>query len=274
MFQHSLLTSGERATHTLSIYTIGDGKGGEGVPYGLGLQWQRELQGNILSGEHPTSSALVLLEHSPPVYTLGRRAKVEHIVGDVDEGGGRLRARCVAADADTCVGVIQVEGEQAEIHRIERGGEVTWHGPGQLVGYSIVDLAIAPMKKDLHWYLRQIEEVLIRSLARLGIEATRHPEYTGVWVDHGGPAKIAAVGLSVSKWVTMHGFAINVRPDLAAFHIVPCGISFDETGRKVVSISIMGGVHKRRRHARNRRGGILPVFSIAASTAIDGPPCG
>ena len=187
----------------LMVYEAGS------VPYGDSLAWQRRLQSQVLSGTHPHT--LLMLEHDPPVYTLGRRASVDHIVGNVVEGE-RLSQRGVACADDTMVGTIEAPGmERADIHRIERGGEVTWHGPGQLVGYSIVDLGAAGMKKDLHWYLRQIEEVVIRSLAELHIEATRHPEYTGVWVDHDGPAKIAAVGLSVSKQVGYDARFCNQR---------------------------------------------------------------
>ena len=207
-----------------------------GIPYASGLAWQRKLQNDVLSGRH-SEHALLLLEHDPPVYTLGRRASLDHILFDVDSQreGIALHSRSVATGSDTCLGTATILGECAEIHRVERGGEVTWHGPGQLVGYSILNLAKAPLKQDLHWYLRQIEEVVIRSLGAVGInDAARHPEYTGVWV---GDSKVAAVGLSVSKWVTMHGFAINVNPDLGAFRrIVPCGISKEDTGKNVSSV--------------------------------------
>ena len=123
----------------LMVYEAGS------VPYGDSLAWQRRLQSQVLSGTHPHT--LLMLEHDPPVYTLGRRASVDHIVGNVVEGE-RLSQRGVACADDTMVGTIEAPGmERADIHRIERGGEVTWHGPGQLVGYSIVDLGAAGMKK-------------------------------------------------------------------------------------------------------------------------------
>ena len=142
--------------------------------------------------------SLLLLEHAS-VYTLGRRATLAN-----------LRFDATAADCPHA------------IHRVERGGEVTWHGPGQLVGYPILDLTREPHRKDLNWYLRRIEATLIDTLGHYGVEAVRDDAGTGVWV---GDAKIAAMGLSASRWVTMHGFALNVEPDMASFgRIVPCGI--------------------------------------------------
>jgi lipoyl(octanoyl) transferase len=148
---------------------------------------------------------LFLLEH-PPVITLGRNARE----GDVLAAGGRLAALGVSLETTN------------------RGGQVTYHGPGQLVGYPVIDLT--PDRRDVARYLRDLEEVLIRTLSRLGIEGTRQPGWTGVWV---GDAKIAAIGVHLSRWVTTHGFALNVTTDLAHFDlIVPCGI----TTRGVTSI--------------------------------------
>jgi lipoate-protein ligase B len=119
------------------------------------------------------------------------------------------------------------------IYRIDRGGEVTFHGPGQLVVYPLLDLKRCPMLQDLHWYLRQIEQVIIDTLHDdYDIPTTRDPDHTGVWYQNekggiGRSAKIAAVGVSASRWVTTHGFALNVRPTLQYFdasYIVPCGI--------------------------------------------------
>eukprot|EP00190_Bangiopsis_sp_CCMP1999_P006366 CAMPEP_0198724342 /NCGR_PEP_ID=MMETSP1475-20131203/1830_1 /TAXON_ID= ORGANISM="Unidentified sp., Strain CCMP1999" /NCGR_SAMPLE_ID=MMETSP1475 /ASSEMBLY_ACC=CAM_ASM_001111 /LENGTH=206 /DNA_ID=CAMNT_0044485841 /DNA_START=171 /DNA_END=791 /DNA_ORIENTATION=+ len=141
------------------------------------------------------ADVLVLLEHEP-VYTLGSGATLEHVKFDV------TRPPC-------------------DLFRIERGGEVTYHGPGQLVGYPIVQLR--HHKKDLRWYMRSLEQVIINTLAHYGVEGTRKEGLTGVW--H-GDRKLAAIGVAASKWVTMHGFAINVRTDLAPFNeIVPCGIA-------------------------------------------------
>ena len=137
---------------------------------------------------------LILLEH-PPVYTLGLGSKLEFLKFDPSQ-------------------------TQPELHRIERGGEVTYHCPGQLVGYPILNLR--RHQQDLHWYLRQLEEVLLRVLEVLGLEGSRVPGMTGVWVDG---CKVGAIGIKVSRWITMHGFALNVCPDLAGFgQIVPCGI--------------------------------------------------
>jgi lipoyl(octanoyl) transferase len=109
----------------------------------------------------------------------------------------------------------------------DRGGDITYHGPGQLVGYPIFNLQAPPHSPDLHAYLRKIEEGLIRALEAFGVTAGRFPGYTGVWVglDSPHPEKVAAIGIRASRWVTMHGFALNVAPNLAHFDlIVPCGI--------------------------------------------------
>jgi lipoate-protein ligase B len=140
---------------------------------------------------------LLLVEHESTV-TLGRGSRAESLPLSAEE----LRRR----------GLTVVE--------IERGGDVTWHGPGQLVGYPILDLTTH--RPDLHWYLRQVEEALIRALARLEIPAERNPGLTGVWTRG---RKIASIGIHVRRWVTTHGFALNVLNDLSGFAlIVPCGI--------------------------------------------------
>jgi lipoyl(octanoyl) transferase len=140
---------------------------------------------------------LLLLEH-PPVITLGRSANASHLLAPADV----LAARGV------------------EVFEVERGGDVTFHGPGQLVGYPIIDLG--RHRQDLHWYLRQLEEALIRTLAEFGVAAERRPALTGVWT---GGRKIASIGVHARNWVTWHGFALNVTTDLAWFDsIVPCGI--------------------------------------------------
>jgi lipoyl(octanoyl) transferase len=140
---------------------------------------------------------LLLLEHDP-VITLGRNAAEADVLG----GPERLGALGIA------------------VERTNRGGRVTYHGPGQLVGYPILNLS--PDRRDVARYLRDLEEVLIRTLRHHGIAAGRSPGWTGVWV---GNEKIAAIGVHLSRWVTTHGFALNVHTDLAAFGlIVPCGI--------------------------------------------------
>lgn len=162
------------------------------VPYADALAWQRDLAQARIDGRL-THDVLLLLEH-PTVVTLGRNAHANNVL----------------------------EQQGVEVFEIERGGDVTLHGPGQLVGYPIVDLT--RYKPDLHWYLRTLEQALIEALARLGIGATRNPGYTGVWT--GGGRKIASIGIHVKQWVTWHGFALNVTNDLAEFErIVPCGIS-------------------------------------------------
>lgn len=141
---------------------------------------------------------LLLLTEHDHVFTLGTSGEMDHVLAGPDE----LRER------------------GAEVYEIDRGGDVTYHGPGQLVGYPILDLHGYYL--DLHRYLRDLEEVLIRTLAEYGIGAGREPEFTGVWV---GGNKIAALGVKASRWVTMHGFALNVNTDLTYFdRIIPCGI--------------------------------------------------
>ncbi|HYW19914.1 MAG TPA: lipoyl(octanoyl) transferase LipB [Nodularia sp. (in: cyanobacteria)] len=158
------------------------------------LLWQRSLlQERIL--QPSLDDVLILLEH-PPVYTLGQGSNPEFIKFDPNNS-------------------------KFDVHRVERGGEVTYHCPGQVVGYPILNLQY--YRKDLHWYLRQLEEVLIRVLAVYGLTGDRLPGFTGVWLEG---RKVAAIGIKVSRWITMHGFAFNVCPDMAGFqHIIPCGIA-------------------------------------------------
>lgn len=165
------------------------------VDYGEALDLQRRLASARLRGE--VGDSLLLLEH-PPVITLGRGATREHL--RLDEG--LLRERGI------------------EVREIERGGDVTFHGPGQLVGYPIFDLT--GFGKDLHLFMRKLEDVLIRVVRGSGIHGERRAGQTGVWVDK---AKIASIGVHVSRWVSRHGFALNVSTDLSAFDlIVPCGL--------------------------------------------------
>ena len=139
---------------------------------------------------------LLLLEH-PPVITLGRRGDESNIVAS-----NELLAR---------LGI--------EVHRVERGGDVTYHGPGQLVGYPILDLR--GHRQDVGWYMRSLEEVLIRALSDFGVEAGRLEGRIGVWI---GDKNIAALGARIEEWITYHGFALNVCPDLSHFDlIIPCG---------------------------------------------------
>jgi lipoate-protein ligase B len=165
-------------------------------PYSEVLDLQRELARARIAGEL-AQDVLLLVEH-PPVVTLGRSARERHLVVP----RGALAARGV------------------ELYEVERGGDVTFHGPGQLVGYPIVDLR--RHKQDLHWYLRQLEEAIIRAVARYGVVGERNPTYTGVWT---GGRKLASIGVHARDWVTWHGFALNVSTDLSFFDlIIPCGI--------------------------------------------------
>lgn len=166
------------------------------MAYGEALELQRTLAAERISGAIP-QDLLLVLEH-PPVVTLGRSAKKGHLVASPDY----LRSRGV------------------EVFEVERGGDVTFHGPGQLVGYPIFDLR--RHKPDLHWYLRQVEQSLIDALGEYGIGAERNSGFTGVWTRG---KKIASIGVHVRDWVTWHGFALNVTTDLSYFDlIVPCGI--------------------------------------------------
>jgi lipoyl(octanoyl) transferase len=165
------------------------------VGYAAGLELQRQRVAQRKAGEIPDT--LLLLEH-PHVYTLGRNAREGNLLVS--------RERLAALGA--------------EIFETDRGGDVTYHGPGQLVGYPILDLT--RHRRDLAWYMRSLEEVFVRAAGDFGIEAARLPGCPGVWV---GNAKLVAMGVHVSRWVTSHGFAFNVSTDLGYFnHIVPCGL--------------------------------------------------
>jgi lipoyl(octanoyl) transferase len=160
------------------------------------LELQRDLCRRRIGGDL-ADDLLLLVEHAP-VVTLGRGTRASSLPTPVSH----LRHRGI------------------EVHEVERGGDVTYHGPGQLVGYPILDLR--RHREDLHWYLRQLEAVLIHALGRLGVEADRRPGLTGVWTRG---RKIASIGIHVKQWVTFHGFALNVNTNLSAFDlIVPCGI--------------------------------------------------
>ena len=160
----------------------------------------------------PTSNYLLFCEH-PPVYTLGKSGHEAHLLAD---------------DA-----FLKTIG--ATYHKINRGGDITFHGPGQLVGYPILDLD--NFFTDIHRYMRLLEEAIIQTLVHYGLDAGRIPGLTGVWLDHAPdsqrPRKICALGVKASRWVTMHGFALNINTDLSYFsHIVPCGI----VGKAVTSM--------------------------------------
>ena len=155
------------------------------------LSLQKKLQKQRIAGN--TQDTLILVEHEP-VYTLGKNANKHHL--------------------------LQSRDKSVEVHKIERGGDVTFHGPGQLVGYPILDLR--NYKKSVSWYMRTLEELTIRVLKEFDIKGSRIKGLTGVWVEN---KKIAAQGVRISRWVTMHGFSINVCPQLSYYDgIIPCGI--------------------------------------------------
>ena len=158
------------------------------VDYALALTRQERLAADIAAGR--AAETLLLLEH-PPVYTIGRGGDAAHLLDP-----------------------------QAQVLRVDRGGDITWHGPGQVVGYPLVHLG--RRGRDLHHWLCLLEELLIRTLAAFAVPAGRRAGMTGVWSERG---KIGFVGVGVRRWVSLHGFSLNVCPDLAAFDsIVPCGI--------------------------------------------------
>lgn len=178
--------------------------------YAAALALQQELVAARKADAVPDT--LLLLEH-PPVITLGRAANRANVLADEE-----TRAR-----------------RGVELFETGRGGDVTYHGPGQLVGYPIINLA--PDRCDVRRYVRDLEEVLIRTVADFGVMAERITGLTGVWV---GGEKLAAIGVRISRWVTMHGFAFNVTTDLDYFSlIVPCGI----TGYGITSLEKLTGRH-------------------------------
>ena len=178
------------------------------VPYDDGFRIQESAVERLRSGDAPEQ--LLLLEH-PHVFTLGRGADRSNILADRQ----------------------QLESNSVGVHETGRGGDVTYHGPGQLVGYPIINLK--PDRCDVHRYVRDIEEVLIRTIAEFGVTGTRIAGLTGVWV---GNEKIGAIGVRIARWITSHGFALNVNTDLSYFKmIVPCGI----TDKGVTSISRLLG---------------------------------
>jgi len=182
------------------------------IDYQQAWDLQRVTHARVADG---ATMELLLCSH-PPVYTLGRQTRDAHLPME--------RAR--------------LEALGAQVVDIDRGGSVTFHGPGQIIGYPIFDLARLRCGQDLHLFLRGLEESLIRALASVGILCFRVPGKTGVWTNScvrvseapegrgSSPAKIAAIGLKCSRWVTMHGFALNVTQDLVWFnHVVPCGLT-------------------------------------------------
>ena len=160
-------------------------------PYQEVWDYQKEIQAKRIAGE--IEDTLLMVEHEP-VYTLGKNANENHL--------------------------LQSRDQSVDVFNIERGGDITFHGPGQLVGYPILDLS--NYKKSVSWYMRTLEKIIIDTVSEFGIEAKRIEGLTGVWV---GDEKIAALGVRIRRWVTMHGFSINVNTDLTFYDgIIPCGI--------------------------------------------------
>ena len=160
-------------------------------PYQEVWAYQKEIQAKRIAGE--IEDTFLMVEHEP-VYTLGKNANENHL--------------------------LQSRDQSVDVFNIERGGDITFHGPGQLVGYPILDLS--NYKKSISWYMRTLEQIIIDTVSEFGIEAKRIEGLTGVWV---GDEKIAALGVRIRRWVTMHGFSINVNTDLTFYDgIIPCGI--------------------------------------------------
>ncbi|MFQ5874317.1 MAG: lipoyl(octanoyl) transferase LipB [Dehalococcoidia bacterium] len=166
--------------------------------------WQARLEGKL-------DDLLIFTEHHP-TYTIGRGGDEAHLLAEEEE----------------------LRGKGVTLYRIDRGGDITYHGPGQLVGYPILDLSA--LYKDIHRYLRELEKALIMTMTDFGLEARQVPGLTGVWVKE---RKLASIGIRVSRWVTMHGFALNVATDMAFFRdIIPCGI----WGKEMTSMAELLGV--------------------------------
>lgn len=178
-------TGGQVSTLPFTVLDLGF------CPYREAWDLQKQIHSQRLRGD--CGDILILVEHEP-VYTLGRNADPRHLLA------GRH--------------------PEIKVYQVERGGDVTYHGPGQLVAYPIFDLH--GYRLSISWFMHSLEEVLIRTLAEFGITAGRKPDLTGVWVED---AKIAALGVRLSRWVSMHGLALNVNPDLSLYDgIIPCGI--------------------------------------------------
>jgi len=210
------------------------------LEYTTAWKLQQAMVEDRLAGRRPDT--LLLLEHEP-VFTIGRTGQDAHWHGSE----AALRGRGYA------------------VHRVERGGSVTFHGPGQIVGYPI--LRLDSFCSGPRTYMRKLEEVLIRTLAEWGLEGRRLDKRTGVWVGPEPGAKIAAMGVRIIRGVTMHGFALNVTVDLAPFaHIVPCGIA----GCQVTSMAALLGRPVDRQQVRRRIGDVFAeVFGLHWTDRLD-----
>jgi lipoyl(octanoyl) transferase len=261
---YSLSLTTSTTTSTVKIHS--SLTGGECMDYAKSWAWQQTLLNRRLEarreGEDCANDDCVLVLEHTPVYTLGRGANENNLTFLKEEteynqivraklsrtargpGSARLAIdrrhtqkqnvpleQAVEVLSKSASPVLAPNG--APIFRVERGGEVTFHGPSQLVVYPLLDLRRPPFQQDLHWYLRMVEEVIIKTLAEYQIDSGRDQDNTGVWV---GDYKVAAVGVAASKWITTHGFALNVSPDLSFFDaslMLPCGIE----GKGVTSIA-------------------------------------
>ncbi|MFA6597679.1 MAG: lipoyl(octanoyl) transferase LipB [Ignavibacteriaceae bacterium] len=174
------------------------------IDYEEAWEFQHELL--QLRKEKKITDVFLLLEH-PHTYTLGKTADKKNLIGNKT----------------------YLEENKISVFEIDRGGDITYHGPGQIVGYPIINLN--EWHNDTHKYLRALEEVIILTCKEYGLETGRNPKYTGVWIEN---RKIAAIGIKISNWISMHGFAFNVNTDLQLFNgIIPCGI----TNKEVTSLA-------------------------------------
>ena len=234
------------------------------IDYTACWKLQNELAAARLKGD--IEDTLLLLEH-PPTITLGRSAKTAHLLASEN--------------------ALQAAG--VEVVEVDRGGDITYHGPGQLVGYPIFDLR--NHGQDLHLFLRLMEEVLIRSLSAFGLEGRRFAPHTGVWIDK---RKIAAIGIKVGRWISTHGFALNVDPDMSHFElIIPCGIRdypvtsvSAELGRRVktqdiaspVTNSFRAVIRGSANHCTDQPANLSPLSRAIMDSAVeigkDGALCG
>ena len=171
------------------------------IGYNQAWKWQKSLMDLLHSEGDQSPHRLIILEH-PSIYTLGRGGSLDHLIN---------------------------KNENTDIIRVERGGEITWHGPGQLVMYPILNLKQQPLRKDLHWLVNNLEQVVIDTLdLSYNIKSQRSEVNNGVWIDN---KKISAVGITASRWITMHGISLNMNPDMKSYDsIVPCGITDNNYG--------------------------------------------
>ena len=202
---------------------------------------QLKIQNRTNQSTIPTNNYLIFVEH-PPVYTIGKSGKAENLL--LDEQGLK-----------------QIE---ATYYKINRGGDITYHGPGQLVGYPILDLD--NFFTDIHLYLRTLEEAVILTLKHYDITAGRYPGFTGVWLDADNQKarKICAMGVRCSRWVTMHGFAFNVNTDLTYFkNIVPCGIDDKDVTSLERELGYKLDLDEVKSHLKNN---IVQLFNMQLTT--------